>query len=109
MVEPVSTTLAAVALLAPLFEACERLYRGFELTQAFGDDFVSMQLRLDTLNVQRGQIAHRRLRYVKDHQKIDFEDKNDPVVKMAIRTLAEMKQIFEHCDKLMKRYSDKGI
>jgi hypothetical protein len=52
MVDPVGATLGAVGLLAPIYDACDRLYHGYTLTQAFGTDFILIQqvINFDTVS-----------------------------------------------------------
>lgn len=108
MGEPVSTTLAAVALLQPFFQACERLHRGYQISQAFGHDFVVIQLALEAQHARLQQIAQRRLRMLKGHEQMDPEDQNDPTISVVIRHLAAVGRSFEECNALMERYQKKG-
>ena len=47
MVEPVSITLAALALLDPAIQSVRKAYSVYRLTRSFGDHYISVQLRLD--------------------------------------------------------------
>lgn len=47
MVEPVSVTLAALALLDPAIRSVRKAYGVYRLTKSFGEHYTSVQRRLD--------------------------------------------------------------
>lgn len=47
MVEPVSITLAALALLDPAIKSVRKAYGAYKLTAAFGEHYIGIQRRLD--------------------------------------------------------------
>ena len=47
MVEPISITLAALAMLDPAIKACRKAYGTYKLTENFGKDYRTVQLRLE--------------------------------------------------------------
>lgn len=108
MVDPAGTTIGAIGLLYPLFEACERLYRGYQISHAFGHDFMVIKLGLEALHARLQRIAKRRLRDLKDHQQMDVDDQNDPTLSVVLRYLATVKRDFEECSALMEHYQKKG-
>ena len=46
-VEPVSLTLAALALLDPAIKSCRKAYESYKLSKAFGNDYASVQRKID--------------------------------------------------------------
>ena len=51
--------LGAIALLPPLFEACDRIYHGYQISQAFRHDFVNIQHSLEAQQARLQRIAKR--------------------------------------------------
>lgn len=47
MVDPISITLAALAILDPAIRACRKAYGTYKLTKNFGKDYRAVQLRLN--------------------------------------------------------------
>lgn len=47
MAEPISMTLAALSMLDPAIKSVRKAYGVYKLTRAFGDQYVSVQRRLD--------------------------------------------------------------
>lgn len=47
MVEPISITLSALALLDPAIRACRSIYGTYRLTKNFGKDYRRVQLRMN--------------------------------------------------------------
>ena len=47
MAEPISMTLAALSMLDPAIKSVRKAYGVYKLTKAFGDQYVSVQRRLD--------------------------------------------------------------
>lgn len=47
MVEPISMTLTALAMLDPAIKACRKAYGTYKLTKNFGEDYRAVQLRLN--------------------------------------------------------------
>ena len=107
MGEPLSTTLGAAALLAPLFTACKHLHHGYKLTRAFGEDFVLIQTRIDVQHARVQQFAKKQVRSLKGYERVNIGDENDPVVSVIIRCLATVKAQLETCNALMEQYHKK--
>lgn len=47
MVEPISITLSALAMLDPAIKACRKAFGTYKLTKNFGKDYRTVQLRLE--------------------------------------------------------------
>lgn len=102
--DPLGTTLGAVALIAPFFNACKKLSHVHRLTQTFGEDYLVVQRRIETQNARLEQLAKRPLRDLVSSKGIDVQDPNDPTMKKLMSLLAEMKKYSDECEKLIKRY-----
>jgi hypothetical protein len=88
MVEPVSVTLGAVALLFPIYDACDRLYHGYKLTRSYGDDFEIVQLKLQMQFCRLDVTAKRKV--IDLEYPIDVNNRHDETTKTVISTLANI-------------------
>lgn len=65
-------TLSALRLLLPLFQACEKVYKTWQLTQMFGNDLFKLECMLNAQYARLAQIGSRRR-----DQLVDPPDLND--------------------------------
>ena len=99
MVEPVGTTLAAVALFAPIFEACERLVKGWRDMHNFGQDLDYEQAELEMQFVLFKRVS---LYYREDLKaELDLNDSEHEGTRTVKRYLEVIKHHFEECDNIM--------
>lgn len=107
MVDLVGVTLGAVALLFPIYDACDRLYHGYQLTRSFGDDFAIVQLELEMQYCRLDVTARRRV--IDLENPIDVNDPEHATTKTVIKALTTIRLQFELANKLMEKYIKKGI
>lgn len=91
MVEPVSVTLGGLALFDPAIRAVRKAYGVYRLTRAFGEDFASVQRRLD------GQQA--RLEIALDTSLASIP--GGEIANQIIVHLGHMKRHFDACQDLV--------
>jgi hypothetical protein len=104
--EPISGTLAAVALLFPIYDACDRLYLGYKLTRSFGDDFDMVQFDLDCQYSRLDETS--RIRLIDLESPIDPNDQNHGTTKTIIRALRVIRDQLRLSNQLMEKYDKKG-
>lgn len=102
--DPFGTTLGAVALIAPFFNACQKLRQVHRLTQTFGEDYLVEKRYIESQYLRLDQLSKRPVRELVGYKGINVLDSNDPTMKKLISLLAEMKKHSDECDKLIKRY-----
>src|ERR1700712_293437 len=102
MVEPVGVTLGAVALLAPIYDTCDRLYHGYRLTRAFGQDFWIVQLELEAQWCRLDVTSRKRL--IDLESPIRADDADFEATQTIIKVLSLIKTQFELSNKLMAKY-----
>ena len=109
MVEPVGATLGSIALLLPIYDACDRLFHGYKLTQSFGDDFHSAQVRFHQQYSRLHETSQRKI--------MDLEKFNDPremynesheTTNMVKETLSAMRVHFERGHRILEKYDQHG-
>ena len=106
-VEPVGATLAVVGLLKPAFEACRDIYKGYKLTQSFGEDYDIARRDYDFQVARLEAISQRRLSFLK--AKLEPWDRNHPITQQTTSKLVVLKAHFETCGRLFKKYHDLGM
>lgn len=106
MVDPVGITLGAVGLLAPIYDTIDRLYHGYKLTQAFGTDFLIVQLELE-MQYCRLEVTSRK-RLVDLKPPIEANDPGYAATQTVVKVLSLIKTQFELSNKLMKKYDNRG-
>ncbi|KAL8732571.1 MAG: hypothetical protein Q9181_003902 [Wetmoreana brouardii] len=108
MVEPVGATLGAIGLLFPVYQACERLHRGYKLTKAFGHEWQIIQLQLD-MHYSRLELTS--TTNVANLKKLtnpgDIYNKDHPTTSIILRTLSTIQKQFETAHKLKEYYHEK--
>ena len=102
--DPLGTALGTVALVAPFFNACKKLRKGYRLTQTFGEDYLVVSRLIDTQYARLEQLSKRPVRDLAGFARIDVHDENDPKMKKLISVLAEMKKHSDECTNLIHRY-----
>ena len=109
MVDPVGATLGSIGLLLPIYDACDRLFHGYKLTQCFGDDFHLAQVRFYQ--------QYSRLHETSQRKVVDLDKFNDPrdmynksheTTSMIIETLSAMRVQFEKGHKILEKYDQHG-
>ena len=105
-----SNSLAAVALLFPIYDACDRLYHGYKLTRSFGRDFDLTQLQLEQ---QYSRLELTSATRVVDLQELDrpsdINNVHHKLTATVFRTLSSIRTQFELAHKLLQHYDKKGI
>jgi hypothetical protein len=104
--EPISGTLGAVALLFPIYDACDRLYHGYKLTKSFGKDFDLVQFELEC-QYSRLDVTSR-TRVLDLESPIDPNNKDHGTTSTVIRALSNIRRQLELSNKLMEKYYIKG-
>ncbi|KAF2822248.1 hypothetical protein CC86DRAFT_470268 [Ophiobolus disseminans] len=103
MVEPVGATLAVVGVLHPLFVSCRALYKGYQLTQSFGEDFPLAQRRLEIQYARFENISQTKLAYLKHG--VELQGNIDHYNTRAIvHQLVIIRDAFEDCNKVLEKY-----
>ena len=109
MVDPVGVTLGSIGLLLPIYDACDRLFHGYKLTQSFGDDFHLAQVRF---HQQYSRLHETSQRKVVDLDKFndprDMYNKSHETTSMIIETLSAMRVQFEKGHKILEKYDQHG-
>ena len=59
-IDPLGATLGSIALLFPIYDACNRLYNGWQTMGAFGRDMEEFQIRIDAQWLYLYTIMNRR-------------------------------------------------
>ena len=109
MVDPVGTPLAAVALLLPIYDACDRLYHGYKLTRSFGQDFDLTQLQLEQQYSRLELTSETRVVDLQELDRLgDINDVHHRLTATVFRTLSSIKTQFELAHKLLQHYDKKG-
>ncbi len=106
MPEPVSLTLGSVGMFLKLFDLCDTLYHAYKVTRAFGTDFKEVQILLQTQWVRLNMLKYRRLNDLREE--LDPDNENHRVTSVVLQLLAQMKQYFQACNKLMQQYQSEG-
>ena len=107
VVEPVGATLAVVGLLQPLFVTCRALYKGYQLTQSFGEDCDFAQRRYYIQFARLEAISQKKLGFLKNS--IEPYDKDHPITKAIINQLVITQSLFRACHNVLKKYHDLGM
>lgn len=106
MIEPVGVTLGAIALLFPIYDACDRLHHGYSLTRSFGPDFQVVQFELEMQWCRLDVTSRRRLTDLENPFQTD--DAEHPQTRSVIKALSLIKKQFELSNKLIEKYLVKG-
>ena len=110
MVDPLGATLGSIGILFPIYDACDRLFQGYKLTQSFGDDFRLAQIRFYQQYSRLHETAQRK---VMDLDKFtspnDVYNTSHENTSMVIETLSAMKVRFEKGHKILQKYDQHGI
>ena len=110
MADPVGTPLAAVALLFPIYDACDRLYHGYKLTRSFGRDFDLTQLQLEQQYSRLELTSETRVVDLQELDRLgDINDVHHRLTATIFRTLSSIKTQFELAHKLLEHYDKKGV
>lgn len=107
MVEPVGATLGAAGLLRPIFDTCRDLYKGYQLTRAFGKDSNRANCALKVQTARFEEISRWKLGYLR--KPMDPNDPQDPITKAVRDQLVLMKGYFDEINRLLKHYKDLGM
>ena len=95
MVEPVSISLAAVALLQPAVQSIFQAYKAYKLTEAFGGDFWEYSRKYDCQHARLEEWLQWR---------IPFEpQKGDRFSTAVLNQLGIMEREFKYCKALMSK------
>ena len=109
MADPLGATLGSISVLLPIYDACDRLFHGYKLTQSFGDDFRLAQVRFYQ---QYSRLHETSQRKVMDLDKFDdpydIYNKSHETTSMVIETLSAMRVQFEKGHKILEKYDQHG-
>lgn len=106
MVDPLGATIGSIAILFPIYDACDRLFHGWKLTQSFGDDFRLAQVRFYQQYCRLHETSQRQLMYLDSN---DLCNENSESTSMVIETLSAMRVHFEKGHKILQKYDQHGI
>ena len=101
-VEPVSITLAAIALLEPAVKGCIEAYGVYKLTKEFGDDFCEYSRKH---NAQRARLEEW---YNWPFYYTGTPTRSDHLISAIEQELGAMKIEFQHCSDIMIKFSPRG-
>ena len=99
MVDPLGATLGSISILFPIYDACDRLFHGYKLTQSFGDDFRLAQVRFYQQYSRLHETSQRKVMDIESHRNTS----------MVLETLSAMKVRFEKGHKILQKYDQLGI
>ena len=109
MVDPVGVTLGSIALLFPIYDACDRLFHGYKLTQSFGDDFRLAQVRFYQQYSRLHETSQRKIMDLdKFNDPKDMYNESHETTSMVIETLSAMRFQFEKGHKILEKYDQHG-
>ena len=92
--------LVALRLIAPFYGACKSAYNGIKLTAAFGRDYTKAKRELET---QYTRLELTGTTLLEDLElPIDPDDGSHNRTRVVLNVLADMKDTFEKCEKLVK-------
>jgi hypothetical protein len=98
-------TLSALRLLLPLFQACQKVYTTWRLTQMFGNDLFKLECMLNAQYARLSQIGSRRR-----DQLVDPPDPNDdfhPATSEAHALLLCVANTFKETEMLIQEVTSK--
>lgn len=98
-----SLTLGSRAI--QFFAGCQKVYKGFKLTQSFGNDYHEMYNSFYLLSARVEAVANRNYTYLKTQMR--FLDEDDPVGKSVVMALENLHIHFLTCERLNKKYEDR--
>ncbi|KAH6702893.1 hypothetical protein BKA61DRAFT_198202 [Leptodontidium sp. MPI-SDFR-AT-0119] len=101
--EPIGVTLGAIALLCPIYNACNQLYHGYSLTRAFGSDFLMNQFELEMQWCRLDVTSRRRL--IDLETPLQLGNTEHSQTQTIVRALSLIKNQFELANTLMKKYA----
>jgi hypothetical protein len=105
-VDILGATLGAIGVLNTIYIACDALYHGYRLTQAFGSDFAMVQLELEMQYCRLDVTSRKRL--IDLDIPIHINDPENETTKTVVKVLSLIKTQFELANKLMAKYAAKG-
>ena len=109
MVDPLGATLGSISLLFPIYDACDRLFQGYKLTQSFGDDFRLAQVRFYQQYSRLHETSQRKVMYLnKFDNPNDMYNESHETTSMVIETLSAMRVRFEKGHKILEKYDQQG-
>lgn len=100
-VEPVGATLASIALIFPLYDACNRIWSSWQVRRSFGQDLQTHFRRLEIQWVHLYLLLERRQGALVDPP--DPDDKQHRITRVILRQLSCIKELFEQCDDLIRK------
>ena len=99
MPEPVGVTLGAIALIAPVYDACDRAYSGLKIMARFGQDFQTLWRKLEGYWTTLYLLMERNSAHLRVPP--DPRDPNHKVTKVILDQLKELTSQFEFCENLI--------
>jgi hypothetical protein len=105
-VDPVGASLASIALLFPIYDACNRIYKSWQVRASFGKDLEELYFSLEIQWVRLYLLMEKRQGLLLDPP--DPDDKHQWVTRAILTQLAIIKLRFEECDQLVKKNCDGG-
>ena len=105
-IDPVGGSLASIALLFPLYDACNRIYNSWQVRRSFGKDLDDLYVRLEVQWVRLYLLMQRRQGLLLDPP--DPDDKHHRVTRVILKQLAVIKLLFDQCDSLIQKNCGSG-
>jgi hypothetical protein len=103
--EPVTITFVAlrtVGVVGQAITSCIGIYKGWKLTQKFGDDYSVTWRNFQIQCARLEQISRRKLDFLKS--KLDPYNAGDPTTNAVLKQLSVLEFHFSKCIKLMAKY-----
>lgn len=107
MADPAGVTLGAIALIAPLYDTCDRAYSGCKAMAAFGLDLQRLWRKLEGYWTILHLLMERNTSQLLNPP--DPRDENHPVTKSIRIQLEELATHFGRCEKLIAAQLSKCI
>ncbi|KAL9075833.1 MAG: hypothetical protein Q9157_003868 [Trypethelium eluteriae] len=106
--EPLILTTSSIALaefLVSVVDGCRRLYKGWKLTQSFGEDYQNEARKLQIQWARIEVLGQRNTTYLRHKAEILPDDA--PYLQSVRNQLENLQNYFEECDRIVKRYKPK--
>lgn len=97
--DPAGVALGAIALVAPVYDACDRAYSGLKVMACFGQDFQTLWRQLEGYWVTLHLLMNTKSATLQSPP--DLQDVSHHVTRVMIHQLKELATQFEICETLL--------
>lgn len=106
VVDPAGASLASIALIFPIYDACNRIYNSWQVRASFGKDMGRLSWKLHVQWVHLYQLMDRRQGLLLNPP--DPDDRHHVVTSTILGQLAVIKDYFGECDALVIKNCGNG-